>query len=75
MERNSSKSGLYEVRIEKVITVTPSEGDMLTCPDTEVQYILVKNFENFLIYLSGVNREPDVVGVRYIKIENSVLIL
>lgn len=75
MERNNSKSGLYEVTIEKVVSFTPSEGDMLTCPDTEVQYVLVKNFENFLIYLSGINREPDVVGVTYIKIKNSVHIL
>jgi hypothetical protein len=75
MRNDNSKSGLYEVRIDKVITFTPSEGDMLSCTDTEVQYVLVKNFENFLIYLSGVNRDPDVVGVKYIKIENSVLIL
>lgn len=75
MQRDNRKEGLYEVRIEKVITVTPSEGDMLTCPDTEVQYVLVKNFENFLIYLSGVNRDPDVVGVNYMKIEDAVLIL
>ena len=75
MRNDNSKSGLYEVRIEKVITVTPSEGGMLTCPDTEVQYVLVKNFENFLVFLHGINVSPDVVGVIYNKIENSVLIL
>lgn len=75
MIKYNGKEGLYEIRIEKVITITPSEGDMLTCPDTEVQYVLVKNFDNFLIYLSGVNRDPDVVGVNYMKIEDAVLIL
>lgn len=75
MEKYNGKAGLYEVRIEKVITVTPSEGDILTCPDTEVQYVLVKNFENFLVYLHGINVSPEVVGLTYNKIENSVLIL
>lgn len=75
MRNDNSKSGLYEIRIEKVITVTPSEGDTLTCPDTEVQYVLVKNFKNFLVYLHEINVSPDVVGLTYNKIENSVLIL
>lgn len=75
MKRNNSKSVLYEVRIEKVVSFTTSEGDTLTCPETETKHVLVKNFENFLIYLSGINRDPDVVCVTYTKIENSVLIL
>lgn len=75
MEKYKGKTGLYEVRMERVITITPSEGDMLTCPDTEVQYVLVENFENFLIYLHEINVSPDVVGLTYNKIEDAVLIL
>lgn len=75
MKIDDRKSGLYEVRIEKTITFTPSEGDMQTHQEFEVQYVLVKNFENFLIYLHGINVTPEVVGLTYNKIENSVLIL
>ena len=75
MERNSSKSGLYEIRIEKAITFTPSEGDIQTHAEIEVQYVLVKNFKNFLVYLHEINVTPEVVGLTYNKIDNSVLVL
>lgn len=75
MKIDNSKSGLYEVRIEKAITFTPSEGDTQTHAEIEVQYVLVKKFENFLVYLHGINVTPEVVGLTYNKIENSVLIL
>lgn len=75
MKKYNGKEGLYEVRIEKAITFTPSEGDMQIYPETEVQYVLVKNFENFLIYLQGINVSSDVVCVSYTKLEKSVLIL
>lgn len=75
MEKYEGKSGLYEVTIEKVVTFNSCEGDMQSYPETEVQYVLVKNFENFLIYLHGINVSPDIVGLTYNRIENSVLIL
>lgn len=75
MEKYKGKTGLYVVRIEKIVTFTPSEGDVQSYPETETKHVLVKNFENFLIYLHGVNINPDVVAVNYVKLDNSVLTL
>ncbi len=75
MENKNRKEGLYMVKVDKECTFTRSEGDVLTYTDTEVHHVLVQNFENFLIYLNGVNRDPDVIGVTYNKIDDSALIL
>lgn len=75
MVKYNGKEGLYVVRIEKIVTFTPSEGDVPPYPETESTHVLVKNFENFLIYLHGINLNPDVVAVNYFKLDDSVLIL
>lgn len=75
MEKYKGKTGLYVVRIEKIVTFTPSEGDVQPYPETESKHVLVENFENFLIYLHGINLIPDVVAVNYFKLDDSVLIL
>ena len=75
MEKYKGKTGLYEVRIEKVVSYTPSEGDAQSYLETETEYVWVKNFEIFLIYMHGVNITPDVVGLTYNKIDDSVIVV
>ena len=75
MEKYKGKTGLYVVRIEKAVSCTPSEGDAQSYLETETEHVWVKNFENFLIYLHGVNITPDVVGLTYNKIDDSVIVL
>lgn len=75
MEEYKDKTGLYEVRIEKAVSFTPSEGDAQSYLETETEYVWVKHFKNFLIYLHGVNTTPDVVGLTYRKIDDSVVVV
>lgn len=70
------EKGLYEVRVEQIgVDFDALNGDYVIQRETEVEYILVNDYEAFKRWLDNKYAESDACKISYRKISEDVTVL